>query len=92
MAFSPVCAMNTSDANGWMPIASAPKDGRMIWGNDGEDAITMFWHEGFNEFVSSFRRMEMAPGYLINGKPYEDHHPVVHKPTHWMLPKPPVQP
>jgi hypothetical protein len=78
---------------GWRPIETAPRDGTKFWGNCDDDAIAMFWHDGFNEFVSSFRRMVMAEGYLINGKSYEDHSPVVHKPTHWMpirsLPPPP---
>jgi len=82
--------MSGPDANGWMQIETAPKDGSRFWGACDDNAITMFWHEGFEAFISSFCRMEMAPGYTINGKPYEDHHPVVHMPTHWMPPKPPV--
>jgi hypothetical protein len=65
-------------------MSTAPRDGSKFWGLVGEDAIAMFWHEGFGEFVSSFRRMTMAPGYLVNGKPYEDHSPVIHKPRAWL--------
>jgi hypothetical protein len=82
------------DMTGWRDIASAPRDGTKFWGDDGEDAIAMFWHEGFGEFVSSFSRMTMAPGYLIDDKPFQDHHPVIHHPTMWMprlpLPLPPT--
>lgn len=65
-------------------METAPRDGRKFWGIVECDAVAMFWHEGFGEFVSSFRRMEMAPGYTINGKPYEDHSPVVHRPSAWL--------
>lgn len=68
----------------WNPIETAPKDGTRFWGGVGDDAIAMLWHEGFGEFVSSWRRMEMASGYLINGKEYEDHSPVIHHPKVWM--------
>lgn len=73
----------------WQPIETAPKDGSKFWGDDDEDAVAMFWHEGFGEFISSYRRMTMAPGYTIDGKGYKDHSPVVHKPHRWMpIPKP----
>lgn len=68
----------------WAPMETAPKDGRKFWGKVGDDAIAMFWHPNFDEFISSFRRMTMAPGYLINGQPYEDHSPEIHRPTGWM--------
>lgn len=75
----------------WQTIESAPKDGTRFWGNDGDDAIAMFWHPQFEQFVSRFNRMMMAPGYTINGKTFEDHHPTTHEPTHWMpMSKPPV--
>ena len=66
------------------PIETAPKDGSKFWGICEGDAITMFWHPEFNAFCSSFKRMQMAEGYLINGKPYEDHSPVTHRPTMWI--------
>lgn len=69
---------------GWRPIETAPKDGSKFWGNVDEDAIAMFWHEGFGEFVSSFRRLTMAEGYTIDGASCQDHSPEIHKPTHWM--------
>lgn len=68
----------------WQSLDTAPRDGEPFWGKVGDDAIRMLWHEGFDAFVSSWRRMEMAPGYLINGKEYEDHSPVTHQPEAWM--------
>jgi hypothetical protein len=74
----------------WQPIETAPKDGTKFWGLNGEDAIAMFWHPGFGEFVSGFHRMTMAAGYTIDGQPFKDHSPEVHSPSHWMpLPEPP---
>ena len=68
----------------WQSIETAPKDGTRFWGNVDDDAIAMLWHDGFGEFVSSWRRMEMAAGYTIDGAAYKDHSPVIHKPSHWM--------
>ena len=74
----------------WQDIGTCPRDGSRFWGKVDDDAIAMLWHEGFGEFVSSWRRMEMAPGYLIDDQPYKDHSPVVHHPVAWMpLPSPP---
>lgn len=74
----------------WKDINTAPKDGTRFWGLVGDDAIAMFWHETFDAFVSSFRRMTMAPGYTIDGKASKDHSPTIHKPKHWMpLQEPP---
>src|SRR3546814_7353876 len=70
------------------PMASAPRDGTKFWGLVGDDAITMFWHPGFGEFVSAFRRMELAAGLTFDdGETFRDHSPVIHKPHGW-LPKP----
>ena len=66
------------------PMATAPKDGTRFRGKVGDDLIAMFWHPEFNAFVSSFRRMTMAPGYTINGKAYEDHSPTIHEPSAWV--------
>jgi len=73
----------------WQPIETAPKDGTKFWGLIDGDAISMFWHDDFGEFVSSYRRMTMAPGYTINGKQYEDHSPEIHKPMFWIERKEP---
>lgn len=68
----------------WQPIETAPKDGSRFWGKVGDDAIAMLWHEGFGEFVSSWRVMTMAPGYTIDGKASKEHSPEIHKPEAWM--------
>lgn len=67
----------------WNDIATAPKDGTQFWGKVGDDAIAMFWHPKFEAFVSSFRRMTMAPGYTMDGETEIDHSPVTHSPTKW---------
>lgn len=68
----------------WRPMNTAPRDGSKFWGNVDGDAITMFWMEEFDGFVSSYRQMVMAPGYTIDGKPFKNHSPVYHSPTGWM--------
>lgn len=76
----------------WQPIETAPKDGSKFHGLVDEDAIAMFWHDGFGEFVSSFHRMTMANGYLIDGASFKDHSPEIHKPKFWRpLTAPPPQ-
>lgn len=68
----------------WRPTSEAPKDGTPFIGEDRDgDMRRMFWHDEFEAFVSKFNRMVMAPGYTINGKPYEDHSPVIHYPRRW---------
>lgn len=76
----------------WQPIETAPRDGTRFWGLIDDDAIAMFWHPGFGEFVSSYRQMTMHNGWTFeNGDKTQDHSPVVHKPGAWMpLPSPPV--
>ena len=78
-------------ASGWQSISTAPRDGTRFWGNVGDDAIAMCWHEGFAAFVSSWRRMELALGYTCadTGLSYHDHSPEKHNPTHWQ-PLPPA--
>ena len=67
----------------WQPIETAPKDGTTFWGEVDGDAKTMFWHDGFGEFVSSFNRMTMASGYTVDGLSYKDHSPQIHRPKFW---------
>ena len=72
----------------WLPISSAPRDGSRFWGRVEDDAIAMLWHPKFEAFVSSWRKMIMAPGYTIDGETERDHSPVIHSPKEWMpLPK-----
>lgn len=71
------------------PMETAPRDGTPFWGIVDADARHMLWHEQFGAFVSSWRRMVMAPGYKWvdeNGAEHEwqDHSPVTHEPTGWL--------
>ena len=79
------------EAAAWRPIEDAPKDGKPFHGLVDDDLIKMFWHDGFGEFVSSFRRMQLHNGHTFgNGKDYEDHSPVIHKPNYFRpIPEPP---
>lgn len=77
-------AMGGRGMSEWQPIDTAPKDGTRFWGEVDDDAIAMFWHPKFSKFVSSFRRMTMAPGLTFNGEAEHDHSPVVHNPKRWM--------
>jgi len=76
----------------WQPIETAPTDGTRFWGEVDEDALTMFWHDGFGEFISTYRRMELAQGLTFeDGTTFRDHSPVIHRPKLWMpLPAPPA--
>lgn len=71
------------------PMETAPRDGEAFWGVVGDDALRMMWHPQFNAFVSSWRRMTMAPGYkwvAEDGAEHaqHDHSPVTHQPTGWL--------
>jgi hypothetical protein len=68
----------------WNDMSTAPKDGSRFWGRCDDDAIAMFWHPTFDAFVSSFRRMTMAPGYTIDGEAFQDHSPDIRCPDAWM--------
>lgn len=70
----------------WRPISEAQKDGSAFWGNVEDDAIRMFWHEGFGEFVSSYRQMQTHNGHTFgDGSTVKDHSPEIHRPTHFMV-------
>lgn len=68
------------------PIETCPRDGSQFLGECDGDWIKMLWHEGFGEFVSSWRRMELRPDLTFEdtGLSYKDHSPVVHNPSRWM--------
>lgn len=91
---APECAdgiLRDLKAAGWVlvrglqPMETAPRDASRFWGLEDDNLISMLWHPDFQAFVSSWRRMEMAPGYTIDGKTFSDHSPVVHHPRAWML-------
>ena len=72
------------------PMDTAPRD-RPFLGKVGDDWLRMLWHPEFEAFVSSWREMVMAPGYLIDGKPRKLHSPEIHEPEAWTeLPAPPA--
>lgn len=74
-------------APGWRTMETAPKDGTLFWGRDGNDAIAMLWHDDFEAFVSSWRQMTFAAAY---GGGVRNHSPDIHRPSHWMpIPAPP---
>jgi hypothetical protein len=68
----------------FLRMETAPRDGTPFWGIVDNDAIYMFWHERFKAFISPYRRMEVAPGYLINGQQFEDHSPTIRYPSAWV--------
>lgn len=74
----------------WRDMATAPRDGEKFWGLIGDNAIAMFWHDGFGEFITGYRRMSLARGLTFEetGLPYKDHSPEIQTPTGW-LPLPP---
>lgn len=82
-------ALTAAMAKMWRPIESAPKDGTRFWGKVDGDAIAMLWHPTFNAFVSSWRRMEMAAGYTVDGASFKDHSPTIQRPEAWMTFAPP---
>lgn len=71
--------MTTPDANGWMPIETAPKDGTPIfaWGNDAEEEAC---------YRAIARRFDGERGWWVQGT-------MPFYPKKWQpIPKPPVQP
>lgn len=87
-------ALIAAEAAAWRPIEEAPRDGSKFWGLIDDDAICMFWHPKFSEFVSRFNRITLAAGYTYDdGSTTQDHSPVVHKPKWFRLkPSPPKDP
>lgn len=69
----------------WQPIESAPRDGTTFWGEMGDDAVSMFFHPHFGEFVTGFREMRLAKGLTFeDGSSVRLHSPEICQPTRWM--------
>ncbi len=78
--------MSGPDANGWMPIESAPKDGTRILIGDFKEADPDEHDYGIAEFVQTKWQGIGQPDWYwsLNG---------TFAPTHWQpLPLPPVSP
>lgn len=87
---------------GWQDISTAPKDGTRFLGKLDGDVCPVFWHPGFESFVTGFNRMTLAPGYTYDnpgplhgvdawGRHYHDHSPQKVSPTGW-IPEPAEEP
>lgn len=74
--------MSAPDANGWMDISTAPKDGSDILGVRGDVRKIVRWDA---DKYNSKPKPYWSTGF--GGKTWDRDHP----PTHWQpLPKPPV--
>ena len=61
----------------WRPIETAPKDGSKFWAKRGDDAIAVFWHEGFQKFIKGYNQMTFPSSH------YVDYNPDVVEFTEW---------
>ncbi|QQB37949.1 DUF551 domain-containing protein [Achromobacter deleyi] len=67
-------ALGNADPAGWLPIESAPKDGRRV----------LLWNERYNAAITG--QFYGLGGWKLDG----EMPPLFHQPTHWMpLPAPP---
>jgi hypothetical protein len=78
--------MSTPDANGWMTIETAPKDGRSVLIAEN---IGTRWCVAEGHYVRKYRQRK---GTWYGVRDYgDDEFSQPYKPTHWQpLPKPPV--
>jgi hypothetical protein len=78
----------TPDANGWMPIGTAPRDGPVFFWSK-EEGRHYGWYSK-SLWLAHDERDENGGAWVIDD-PRD--YPITFRPTHWHpLPEPPVQP